>query len=191
MTHSGHSASMDSPVARTGERVARPDTLLRLAIGRPAMYMLPIEGGQARWWIRSAGRWVQDDREDSEIRRGMAAPANARPVPGGARARTEKRFSHAEHDAKVTGIFHCVCCGAPLFDTRAKFDSGTGWPSFWTPVSDETIETQPDLRFDDDLTEVICARCDAHLGHVFEDGPEPTGLRYCINGVCLTREDAT
>ena len=104
---------------------------------------------------------------------------------------TEKRFSHPEHDAKVTGVFHCICCGAPLFDTKAKFDSGTGWPSFWTPVLDEAIETRPDLRFDDELNEVICARCDAHLGHVFEDGPEPTGLRYCINGVYLTREDAT
>ena len=103
---------------------------------------------------------------------------------------TEKRFSHPEHNAKVTGVYHCVCCGAPLFKASTKFDSGTGWPSFWTPVSEDAIETRPDLRYEDDLTEVVCARCDAHLGHVFEDGPEPTSLRYCINGVCMTREDA-
>ena len=103
---------------------------------------------------------------------------------------TEKRFSHPEHNAKVTGVYHCVCCGAPLFKASTKFDSGTGWPSFWTPVLEEAIETRSDLRYEDDLTEVVCARCDAHLGHVFEDGPEPTSLRYCINGVCMTREDA-
>ena len=102
---------------------------------------------------------------------------------------TEKRFSHPEHNAKVTGVYHCVCCEAPLFKASTKFDSGTGWPSFWTPVSEDAIETRPDLRYEDDLTEVVCARCDAHLGHVFESGPEPTGLRYCINGVCMTRED--
>jgi peptide-methionine (R)-S-oxide reductase len=104
---------------------------------------------------------------------------------------TEKRFSHPEHNAKVTGVYHCVCCGAPLFKASTKFDSGTGWPSFLTPVLEEAIETRPDLRYEDDLTEVVCVRCDAHLGHVFEDGPEPTGLRYCINGVCMNREDGT
>ncbi len=153
------------------------------------MYMLPIEGGRPAGGSGPRGdgcKMIEKIRKSDEEWRRRLTPDQYRV----ARERgTEKRFSHAEHDAKVTGIFHCVCCGAPLFDTRAKFDSGTGWPSFWTPVSDETIETQPDLRFDDDLTEVICARCDAHLGHVFEDGPEPTGLRYCINGVCLTREE--
>ena len=104
---------------------------------------------------------------------------------------TEKRFSHPEHNAKVTGVYHCVCCGAPLFKASTKFDSGTGWPSFLTPVLEEAIETRPALRYEDDLTEVVCAHCDAHLGHVFEDGPEPTGLRYCINGVCMNREDGT
>ena len=103
---------------------------------------------------------------------------------------TEKRFSHPEHNAKVTGVYHCVCCGVQLFKASTKFDSGTGWPSFWTPVSEDAIETRSDLRYEDDLTEVVCTRCDAHLGHVFEDGPEPTSLRYCINGVCMTREDA-
>ena len=94
-------------------------------------------------------------------------------------------------DEKSAGVYACIVCRLPLFRSEDKFDSGTGWPSFLTPVLEEAIETRPDLRYEDDLTEVVCARCDAHLGHVFEDGPEPTGLRYCINGVCMNREDGT
>ena len=99
---------------------------------------------------------------------------------------TEKRFSGEYNDCKTPGMYRCICCGADLFGSGTKFDSGTGWPSFWAPASGGVVATRPDTRFDTDLTEVLCTRCDAHLGHVFADGPEPTGQRYCINSVVLT-----
>ncbi|GAB4268207.1 MAG: peptide-methionine (R)-S-oxide reductase MsrB [Pararhodobacter sp.] len=97
---------------------------------------------------------------------------------------TERAFTHDDYP-KIPGKFHCVCCGAPLFDMAQKFDSGTGWPSFWAPAEGAEIGTTEDRSFFMRRTEVHCARCDAHLGHVFPDGPKPTGLRYCINGVAL------
>lgn len=100
---------------------------------------------------------------------------------------TERAFSH-EDFPDGSGRFLCVCCGAPLFDKSAKFDSGTGWPSFWEPISPEAVGETTDRSWFMSRTEVHCARCDAHLGHVFPDGPPPTGLRYCINGVALEFE---
>jgi peptide-methionine (R)-S-oxide reductase len=98
---------------------------------------------------------------------------------------TERAFTSPLNDEKRHGTFMCVCCGAALFPSDAKFESGTGWPSFYEPVIAEAIETTVDRKFFMTRTEVHCADCQAHLGHVFPDGPKPTGLRYCINGVAL------
>ena len=152
------------------------------------MYMLPIEGGRPAGGSGPRGdgcKMIEKIRKSDEEWRRRLTPEQYRITR---EKGTERAFTGEYCDTKTPGTYQCVCCGQELFRSDDKFDSGSGWPSFTKPADGECVASEEDESHGMARTEVLCSRCDAHLGHVFDDGPEPSGQRYCINSASLKLE---
>ncbi|MCM2263956.1 MAG: peptide-methionine (R)-S-oxide reductase MsrB [Desulfuromonadales bacterium] len=158
-----------------------------LAVGKPYdLWAAPqnVSSGSLRVWSVAAGGYVMTDKvtKTADDWRRQLTPEQYHVTR---EKGTERAYTGKDWNNHADGVYRCVCCGQDLFDSRTKFESGTGWPSYTEPVAAENIATAEDRGFFMTRTEVLCSRCDAHLGHVFPDGPKPTGLRYCMNSAAM------